>query len=67
MLYKEASKGAEVAKSFADLELGQPTCIVAVDSFKYLRAKTALSSVYGKCVTDEEDYLKKDAEMFKGG
>ena len=61
-------KAAEVAKSFADIELGQPTAIVAVDPFRYLRAKTELSSVYGSCVdlTDEElNYINKDKEALK--
>ena len=56
-------KGAEVAKSFADIELGQPTAIVAVDPFKYSIAKTAISSTYGSCVTE---YSMKDEELVKG-
>lgn len=62
-------KAAEVAKSFADLELGQPTAIVAVDPFKYMRAKTNLSSKYGSCVnlSDRElEYISRDKERVKG-
>ena len=61
-------KGAEVAKSFADIELGQPTAIVSVDSFNYLVAKCQISSEYGKTVTlsDEElNYISKDEEIGK--
>lgn len=61
-------EGAEVAKSFADIELGQPTAIVAVDSFHYLMAKYKISSEYGKTVTlsDEElNYISKDEDMGK--
>lgn len=42
-------KGAEVAKSFADLELGQPTCIVAVYKHPYIWC----------------DGIRWDNEMFK--
>ena len=44
-------KGAEVAKSFADLELGQPTAIVAVYKHPYIWC----------------DGIRWDAEMFKRG
>lgn len=44
-------KGAEVAKSFADLELDQPTAIVAVINHPYIWC----------------DGIRWDAEMFKRG
>lgn len=44
-------KGAEVAKSFADIELGQPTAIVAVIDHPYIWC----------------DGIRWDANMFKRG
>jgi len=55
-------KGAEVAKSFADIELGQPTAIVGVNP-SYSFIKSHLSSTYGSCVTE---YSMKDEELVKG-